>query len=112
VQDGGLISYGPRITEMTRRSAMFVDKVLPPRRCGGDAYVARAVSAALATPRYVAISLKGHGHDPRTGVPLVLDLIRRQEAQPSLGSTLRRSGKRCFQFRRKNRSAAAGPVWQ
>ena len=25
VQDGGLISYGPSITEMTRRSAMFVD---------------------------------------------------------------------------------------
>jgi putative ABC transport system substrate-binding protein len=28
VQDGGLISYGPSITEMTRRSAMFVDKIL------------------------------------------------------------------------------------
>jgi putative ABC transport system substrate-binding protein len=28
VQDGGLISYGPSITEMTRRSAIFVDKIL------------------------------------------------------------------------------------
>jgi ABC transporter substrate binding protein len=28
VQDGGLISYGSSITEMTRRSAMFVDKIL------------------------------------------------------------------------------------
>jgi ABC-type uncharacterized transport system substrate-binding protein len=28
VQDGGLISYGPSITEMIRRSAMFVDKIL------------------------------------------------------------------------------------
>jgi ABC transporter substrate binding protein len=28
VQDGGLISYGASITEMTRRSAMFVDKIL------------------------------------------------------------------------------------
>jgi putative ABC transport system substrate-binding protein len=28
VQDGGLISYGPRLAEMTRRSAMFVDKIL------------------------------------------------------------------------------------
>jgi putative tryptophan/tyrosine transport system substrate-binding protein len=27
-QDGGLISYGPSITEMIRRSATFVDKVL------------------------------------------------------------------------------------
>jgi putative ABC transport system substrate-binding protein len=27
VQDGGLISYGPSLTEMTRRSAMFVDKI-------------------------------------------------------------------------------------
>ena len=26
VQDGGLISYGPSITEMTRRSVMFADK--------------------------------------------------------------------------------------
>jgi putative tryptophan/tyrosine transport system substrate-binding protein len=28
VQDGGLISYGPNLAEMTRRSAMFVDKIL------------------------------------------------------------------------------------
>ena len=28
VQDGGLISYGPNIAEMTRRSAAFVDKML------------------------------------------------------------------------------------
>ena len=28
VQDGGLISYGPSIAEMTRRSAAFVDKIL------------------------------------------------------------------------------------
>ena len=28
VQNGGLISYGPSITEMIRRSAMFVDKIL------------------------------------------------------------------------------------
>jgi ABC-type uncharacterized transport system substrate-binding protein len=28
VQDGGLISYGPNIAEMTRRSAAFVDKIL------------------------------------------------------------------------------------
>jgi putative ABC transport system substrate-binding protein len=28
VEDGGLISYGPDIVEMTRRSAAFVDKVL------------------------------------------------------------------------------------
>ena len=28
VDDGGLISYGPDIVEMTRRSASFVDKVL------------------------------------------------------------------------------------
>jgi ABC-type uncharacterized transport system substrate-binding protein len=28
VEDGGLISYGPDIAEMTRRSATFVDKVL------------------------------------------------------------------------------------
>jgi putative ABC transport system substrate-binding protein len=28
VEDGGLISYGPNIAEMTRRSATFVDKVL------------------------------------------------------------------------------------
>jgi putative tryptophan/tyrosine transport system substrate-binding protein len=28
VDDGGLISYGPDIVEMTRRSAAFVDKVL------------------------------------------------------------------------------------
>jgi putative tryptophan/tyrosine transport system substrate-binding protein len=28
VQDGGLISYGPDIAEMTRRSATLVDKVL------------------------------------------------------------------------------------
>jgi hypothetical protein len=28
VPDGGLISYGPSITEMTRRSAMFVDEIL------------------------------------------------------------------------------------
>jgi putative tryptophan/tyrosine transport system substrate-binding protein len=27
-QDGGLISYGPNIAEMTRRSAAFVDKIL------------------------------------------------------------------------------------
>jgi putative tryptophan/tyrosine transport system substrate-binding protein len=27
-QDGGLISWGPNITEMTRRSAVFVDKIL------------------------------------------------------------------------------------
>ena len=27
-QDGGLISYGPNILEMTRRSAAFVDKIL------------------------------------------------------------------------------------
>jgi putative tryptophan/tyrosine transport system substrate-binding protein len=27
-QDGGLISYGPSITEMIRRSATFVDKIL------------------------------------------------------------------------------------
>jgi len=28
VQDGGLISYGPNIAEMTRRSAAFVDRIL------------------------------------------------------------------------------------
>jgi len=28
VEDGGLISYGPNIVEMTRRSAAFVDKIL------------------------------------------------------------------------------------
>jgi putative ABC transport system substrate-binding protein len=28
VQDGGLISYGPNIAEMTRRAAVFVDKIL------------------------------------------------------------------------------------
>ena len=28
VQDGGLISYGPNIADMTRRSAAFVDKIL------------------------------------------------------------------------------------
>jgi putative tryptophan/tyrosine transport system substrate-binding protein len=28
VQDGGLISYGPKLAEMTRRSAIFVDKIL------------------------------------------------------------------------------------
>jgi ABC-type uncharacterized transport system substrate-binding protein len=28
VEDGGLISYGPDIVEMTRRSATFVDKTL------------------------------------------------------------------------------------
>jgi ABC-type uncharacterized transport system substrate-binding protein len=28
VEDGGLISYGPDIVEMTRRSATFVDKIL------------------------------------------------------------------------------------
>jgi putative ABC transport system substrate-binding protein len=28
VEDGGLISYGPDIVEMTRRSAVFVDKIL------------------------------------------------------------------------------------
>jgi putative ABC transport system substrate-binding protein len=28
VQDGGLISYGPSIAEMTRRSSAFVDKIL------------------------------------------------------------------------------------
>ena len=28
VQDGGLISYGPSIAEMVRRSAAFVDKIL------------------------------------------------------------------------------------
>ena len=28
VQDGGLISYGPSIAEMMRRSAAFVDKIL------------------------------------------------------------------------------------
>jgi putative tryptophan/tyrosine transport system substrate-binding protein len=28
VEDGGLISYGPDILEMTRRSAALVDKVL------------------------------------------------------------------------------------
>jgi putative ABC transport system substrate-binding protein len=28
VEDGGLISYGPDIVEMTRRSAAFVDKIL------------------------------------------------------------------------------------
>jgi putative tryptophan/tyrosine transport system substrate-binding protein len=28
VQDGGLMSYGPSIAEMTRRSAAFVDKIL------------------------------------------------------------------------------------
>jgi putative tryptophan/tyrosine transport system substrate-binding protein len=28
VQDGGFISYGPNIVEMTRRSAAFVDKIL------------------------------------------------------------------------------------
>ncbi len=28
VQDGGLISYGPNIAEMTRRSAAYVDKIL------------------------------------------------------------------------------------
>jgi len=28
VQDGGLISYGPNITEAARRSAIFVDKIL------------------------------------------------------------------------------------
>ena len=28
IQDGGLISYGPNITEMTRRSAVYVDKIL------------------------------------------------------------------------------------
>jgi putative ABC transport system substrate-binding protein len=28
VQDGGLISYGPNITEVIRRSATFVDKIL------------------------------------------------------------------------------------
>ena len=27
-QDGGLISYGPNIAEMTRRSAVYVDKIL------------------------------------------------------------------------------------
>jgi hypothetical protein len=27
VEDGGLISYGPDIVEMTRRSATFVDKI-------------------------------------------------------------------------------------
>jgi putative tryptophan/tyrosine transport system substrate-binding protein len=27
-EDGGLISYGPNIAEMTRRSAVLVDKVL------------------------------------------------------------------------------------
>ena len=27
-EDGGLISYGPDIVEMTRRSATFVDKIL------------------------------------------------------------------------------------
>jgi putative ABC transport system substrate-binding protein len=28
VEAGGLISYGPDIVEMTRRSAAFVDKIL------------------------------------------------------------------------------------
>ena len=28
VQDGGLISYGPSLAKMTRRSATFVDKIL------------------------------------------------------------------------------------
>ena len=28
IHDGGLISYGPNIAEMTRRSAAFVDKIL------------------------------------------------------------------------------------
>ena len=28
VQEGGLISYGPNIAEMTRRSAAYVDKIL------------------------------------------------------------------------------------
>ena len=28
MQDGGLISYGPSIAEMMRRSAAFVDKIL------------------------------------------------------------------------------------
>lgn len=27
VEDGGLISYGPDIVEMTRRSATFIDKI-------------------------------------------------------------------------------------
>jgi hypothetical protein len=27
VQDGGLISYGPNLVEMTRRAATFVDKI-------------------------------------------------------------------------------------
>jgi putative tryptophan/tyrosine transport system substrate-binding protein len=34
VQDGGLISYGPNIAEMTRRSAAFVDKILKGARPG------------------------------------------------------------------------------
>ena len=29
VEDGGLISYGPDIVEMTRRSAAIVDKISP-----------------------------------------------------------------------------------
>jgi putative tryptophan/tyrosine transport system substrate-binding protein len=28
VQDGGLISYGPNVAKMVRRSAAFVDKIL------------------------------------------------------------------------------------
>jgi putative ABC transport system substrate-binding protein len=28
IKDGGLISYGPNIAELTRRSAIYVDKIL------------------------------------------------------------------------------------
>jgi putative ABC transport system substrate-binding protein len=64
VEDGGLISYGPDIVEMTRRSATFVDKILK----GAD-----PANLPIEQPRRfeLAINTKSKGYRPQPA-PILL----------------------------------------